>query len=478
MIIVDLVFICFYCCRDLNRNLFFSARLKKLAFVGFGGTLGGILGSVFVSFTAQILHLSGLLIVAAFLLLLSAELSVELGQIMLRHWQEEQMSRCNSSTDDLALLHPEVNMMVGKSSTIAWETQNNNSSSVSIRRVASGVSMNSLSAMAECDSSMKKVGSMGSMKRVASGQSINNMRHVMSSGANLAALGDNSNNVPKEVDSSSLHQNTAEATAYPSEISEDNTFKERLLRGIKTILRSRLLMTIFTYNALYATTTVLLSFQRAELVSNRSGNNSVETDTAYLANINIASSVAVFALQASGFGAFIANSCGQRGTLLLMPLVRLFGIATLAGWHIKAKGEPPNLVLFLVLDEFTKVINFAVAKPVRENLWRGLSNEARYEAKPIVDTLANRWGGGSAAFFMALLNRIMKYTGIGEELEDGTTSLFGFPPLLILCTGSSLWWALVSADLGQIRHRIDAELKKQEEEMELHEMDMEVKKRQ
>ena len=335
-----------------------------------------------------------------------------------------------------------------------------------------------LAALGECDSSMKKVGSMGSMKRVASGQSINNMRHVMSSGANLAALGDNSNNVPKEVDSSSLHQNTAEATAYPSEISEDNTFKERLLRGIKTILRSRLLMTIFTYNALYATTTVLLSFQRAELVSNRSGNNSVETDTAYLANINIASSVAVFALQASGFGAFIANSCGQRGTLLLMPLVRLFGIATLAGWHIKAKGEPPNLVLFLVLDEFTKVINFAVAKPVRENLWRGLSNEARYEAKPIVDTLANRWGGGSAAFFMALLNRIMKYTGIGEELEDGTTSLFGFPPLLILCTGSSLWWALVSADLGQIRHRIDAELKKQEEEMELHEMDMEVKKRQ
>jgi hypothetical protein len=503
-----------------------SARLKKLAFVGFGGTLGGILGSVFVSFTAQILHLSGLLMVAAFLLLLSAELSVELGQIMLRHWQEEQMSRCNSSTEDLALLNPEDTMAVGKNLNIVWESQNNNegglqqvSSAGSMRRVASGVSVNSLSAMAECDSSIKKVGSIGSMKRVASGQSINNlrsvmssgsnlaalgecdssvkkvgsmgsmkrvasgqsisnMRNVMSSGTNLAALGETSNNIPKEVDSSSAQQNTAETSAVSSEIFEDNTFKERLLRGIKTILRSRLLMTIFTYNALYATTTVLLSFQRAELVSNRSGNNSVEKDTAYLANINIASSVAVFALQASGLGALIANSCGQRGTLLLMPMVRLFGIATLAGWHIKAKGEPPNLVLFLVLDEFTKVINFAVAKPVRENLWRGLSNEARYEAKPIVDTLANRWGGGSAAFFMALLNRIMKYTGIGEELEDGTTSLFGFPPLLILCTGSSLWWALVSADLGQIRHRIDAELKKQEEEMELHEMDMEVKKRQ
>ena len=49
------------------------ARLKRLAFVGFGGTVGGIAGSVFVSMTAHKLHLSGLLIVAAILLLLSAE---------------------------------------------------------------------------------------------------------------------------------------------------------------------------------------------------------------------------------------------------------------------------------------------------------------------------------------------------------------------------------------------------------------------
>ena len=117
-------------------------------------------------------------------------------------------------------------------------------------------------------------------------------------------------------------------------------------------------------------------------------------------------------------------------------------------WHsgtVKAGGKPPNLVGFLILDEFTKVVNFAVAKPVRENLWRGLSNEARYEAKPIVDTLASRWGAGSVAFLMSLLDSIMVYTGVGEELGDGTQSLFGFPPLLILC------WAVVSADLGQIR---------------------------
>jgi len=99
---------------------------------------------------------------------------------------------------------------------------------------------------------------------------------------------------------------------------------------------------------------------------------------------------------------------------------------------------------------------------VRENLWRGLSNEARYEAKPIVDTLANRWGGGTAAFLMSLLDRTMTYSGYGEKLEDGTKSLFGFPPLLILCSISVVWWSVVSADLGHIRQRIDLELKKQE----------------
>eukprot|EP00560_Eucampia_antarctica_P004400 CAMPEP_0197840732 /NCGR_PEP_ID=MMETSP1437-20131217/45773_1 /TAXON_ID=49252 ORGANISM="Eucampia antarctica, Strain CCMP1452" /NCGR_SAMPLE_ID=MMETSP1437 /ASSEMBLY_ACC=CAM_ASM_001096 /LENGTH=176 /DNA_ID=CAMNT_0043450383 /DNA_START=489 /DNA_END=1019 /DNA_ORIENTATION=- len=176
----------------------------------------------------------------------------------------------------------------------------------------------------------------------------------------------------------------------------------------------------------------------------------------------MASGVAVFALQASGMGAWIASSCGQRGTLALMPIVRLFGALMLAWWHIKGDGQPPNLILFLMLDELTKVVNFAVAKPVRESLWRGLSNEARYEAKPIVDTLANRWGGGSAAFLTSLLDRIMNFTGVGEVSSDGSKSLLGFPPILILCSFSTVWWVIVSTDLGNIRHRIDLELKKQQ----------------
>jgi hypothetical protein len=333
--------------------------------------------------------MSGLLIVAAFLLEVSAELSIELGRIMQMHWEEQQLFR---SSDNLASL----------------------------------------------DTSMKRSASLGSMKRVASGNSLHGKIKESQSHTGLASL--------------------AEEPATTPEINEDS-FTQRLMRGLTTILRSRLLLAIFTYNALYASTSVLLSFQRAALVSNRNATHSTESDTAFLANINMASSLAVFLLQFSGAGAFVAHKCGNRLTLALMPMIRLLGVLCLAWWHVTSNGQPPNLILFLMLDECTRVMNLAVAKPVRESLWRGLSNEARYEAKPIVDTLANRWGGGSAAFLVSLMDKTLSWVGTTQNV-DGSRDMFGFPPVLFLCMCVAAWWTVVSADLGNVRRRIDLELKK------------------
>lgn len=337
---------------------------------------------------AQSLRLPGLLVLAAMLLEVSAELSIELGRIMQKHWEKQQQYQ---SSSDLASL----------------------------------------------DSSMKRSASLGSMKRIASGNSINRVR----SASNL-----------------SLRQSQTNPSTPPEELN-DNTFMQRLLRGVTTILRSRLLMAIFTYNALYASTTVLLSFQRATLIANRTDTTSKEADTAFLANVSLASSFAIFVLQSSGLGAMIAQKCGPRGTLSLMPLVRLLGLWALMWWHQTSDGKPPNIVAFLIVDECTKIMNLAVAKPVRESLWSGLSNEARYEAKPIVDTLANRWGGGSAAFLVSVINRALDLFGV-EPNQDGDRTVFGFPPIPFLCMIVAAWWTVVSADLGQIRRRIDLELKK------------------
>jgi hypothetical protein len=352
---------------------------------------------------AHILKLPGLLLVAAILLEISAELSIELGRIMQTHWEEQQIFQ---SSNDLTSLDP----------------------------------------------SMKRSGSLNSMKRISSGNSLNHMKRV-ASGNTLHRAHSSSELKLQQASGISVDAKTA-LTA----VNEDSFF-QRLLRGVTTILRSRLLMSIFTYNALYASTTVLLSFQRAALVSNRSTTTTTEADTAFLANVNMASSLAIFSLQATGLGAFVAHKCGPRGTLSLMPLIRLLGVLALAWWHRVSDGQPPNLLIFLVVDECCKIMNLAVAKPVRESLWRGLSNEARYEAKPIVDTLANRWGGGSAAFLVSFLSKCLDLFGV-EPGPDGVRSLFGFPPIILLCLVIAAWWTAVSADLGMIRTRIDMELKK------------------
>lgn len=365
-------------------------------------------GSILASELVNLIHLPGLLIVSAILLEISAQLSVELGRIMQVHWEEQQIFR---STQDLASLDP----------------------------------------------SMKRSTSLGSMKRVASGNSL--MKKV-ASGNSISQSHSN-----KSLNSLDTHPTTPTgdhnpSNSHPAEV-DDNTFTQRLLRGITTILKSRLLMAIFTYNALFASTTVLLSFQRAELVANRNPNTTtVAADTAFLAKINMASSIAVFTMQASGVGAIIAQSLGPQGSLALMPVIRLLGVLSLAWWHRFSQGQPPNLILFLILDECTRVVNLAVAKPVRESLWRGLSNEARYEAKPIVDTLANRWGAGSASFCVAAVHRILLWLGVQDPALDG--EIAGLPPIIFLCLLVAAWWAMVSLDLGHIRRKIDLELKKRQ----------------
>ena len=379
--------------------------------------------STITSSLAETLHLPGLLVVSAVLLEISAELSIELGRIMQKHWEEQQLFK---STQDLTSLDPSMKRVA---------------SSGSMKRVASSNTLYSAQ-----QQSMKRVASgnsIHSMKRVASGNSIHSANRLSNDSLSSMANLDQQNKKPNE-------------PVPIIEVIDDNTFTQRLLRGVTCILKSRLLMTIFMYNALFSSINTLLSFQRAELVANRKKFTTVSADTAFLANINFVSSVAMFAMQSSGTGSFITQMFGTRGSLALMPLIRLGGLITLCWWHRSQHGMPPNLTLFLMLDEFTKVINQAVAKPVRESLWSDLNSEARYEAKPIIDVLANRWGAGSASFCVYVVSRILLFLG----QNSANPVVLGLPPVLFLGLIVSAWWVGVSLDLGQLRARIDMELKK------------------
>lgn len=336
-----------------------------------------------------------------------------------------------------------------------------------MKRVASGTSLSSMKRSTSMGGT-KRSGSIGGLQKSKSEISLTN---IVASDVPAAVLATPSSSMGASNSSEShedhhLRSRTASVSAANEDetpIVDDNTFRARLLRGVNTILRSKLLLTIFTFNALYASTSALLSFQRADLISKRSSssssNNSAESDTAFLAKINMASSVAVFVLQISGLGAWIAHACGPRGTLSLMPIVRLCGVILLLWWHMNGDGRPPNLIVFLMLDELTRIINFAVAKPVRESLWSGLSHEARYEAKPIVDTIANRWGSGSAAFSIECIDWCLDSLSLGVGAR-GNRTVFGFPPDLLLLFAIASWWTGVSLHLGYVREKIDIELKK------------------
>jgi len=388
-----------------------KTQLQRLNRIQFGGTIGGIWGSVLASSLAKILHLPGLLFVSAFLLEISAELSIELGRIMQQHWEEQIRYR---SSQDLTSL----------------------------------------------DSSMKRSSSVGSMKRVASGNSLFAAQQAQQQQAMKRVASGNSIQLATRDSSGSL---ASMANGDKSQDAvDDNTFWQRLFRGITTILESYLLMTIFTYNALFSSTTTLLSFQRAELVANRKQDKMVDVsaDTAFLAKVNMGSSVAMFAIQSSGAGASITQRIGLRGSLALMPFIRLGSLICLCWWHRSTNGQPPNLIMFLMLDEFTKIINLAVAKPVRESLWRGMSSEARYEAKPIIDVLANRWGAGSASVCVHAVSWVLLF--LGQTNADGNRTsdpvVFGLPPVLFLGLIVSAWWVGVSLDLGDRRIKCDSEL--------------------
>lgn len=436
-------------------NTHSGARLKRLAFVGFGGTLGGILGSIIVSFAIHILRLSGLLLLASILLLISANLSVELGNFMHTNWLEEQQ---------ILLLREEQqkeNHCNGSSNTQIKDINNSNETEapdISLKRVSSSSSMKRISSgnSLQLSFDMKKSASTGSLK------------HSDSTSDNSSNC-ENSTNQTDEKYTQEQHQikgqscgNNSSTSATNSPAIEEDTFRQRLLRGITTILRSKLLMSIFTYNALYSSTSTLLSFKRAQLVVDDRESRTIitssttESHTAFLAKINFISSISVFLFQITGIGAGIAHYSGMRGTLTILPMIRLIGVIFLF-WYEYFVGYEINLFLFLILDEFCKIVNLAIAKPVRESLWRGLSAEARYEAKPIVDTLANRWGGGSAAFLVQFMNWTFSKASSSDSV--GSKSRFG---LLILCTIISAWWCMVSLHLGAIRQRIDIELKKRQ----------------
>ena len=105
------------------------SRLKALGFVGFGGTVGSILGSLVCARFSKNLRFSGLLLSSAALLEVGARLAIRIGGIMRYHWTRARKVRSSDALDKLA----------SKDSSLKRSDSSN-----SMKRIGSGNSLSTL----------------------------------------------------------------------------------------------------------------------------------------------------------------------------------------------------------------------------------------------------------------------------------------------------------------------------------------------
>jgi AAA family ATP:ADP antiporter len=165
-----------------------------------------------------------------------------------------------------------------------------------------------------------------------------------------------------------------------------------LLAGITRPFKSAYLANISLFILLFAITSTFLYFQQATVV--RDNFHDRASQTAFFAQIDLAVNVLTLIVQLF-FTGRIVGLLGIGLTLMVLPLLTLFGFTTLA-----LMPAVSTLVVFQVLRRSS---NYAVARPTREVLYTVVPREDRYKAKNFIDTVVYRAGDQIGAWSYALV---------------------------------------------------------------------------
>lgn len=91
----------------------------------------------------------------------------------------------------------------------------------------------------------------------------------------------------------------------------------------------------------------------------------------------------------------IVNRCGIGISLALMPILLMSGMVILA--------FAPLVVVMLSLQVVRRAGNYSVTRPAREMLFTQVSNDERFKAKPVIDTVIYRGGDALSGSIFAFL---------------------------------------------------------------------------
>ena len=194
-----------------------------------------------------------------------------------------------------------------------------------------------------------------------------------------------------------------------------------VLDGIRLVARSRYLLGICLYVALYSTLSTFLYFQQQQIVTAIIASS--EQRTALFASLDLAVNVGTFALQLLLFSGFLRRF-GLAAGLALVPALSVAGFIAL--------GFVPTLAVLVVFGVARRIGEFTISKPARETLFNALSADEKYKAKNFMDTAVYRAGDmASGWIFTGLQHAGVALAGIS----------FLSAPLAAAWAGIGLWLA-------------------------------------
>ena len=165
--------------------------------------------------------------------------------------------------------------------------------------------------------------------------------------------------------------------------------------GIRLILRSPYLLGICLLILLFTTLSTFLYFQQATIIADNFTDPAKRTTV--FAGIDFAANALTLLIQVF-FTSRIVKALGLAWSLALIPL--------LLGGGFLLLGTAPLLVVLVAVQVVRRAGNYAIMKPSREMLFVVLSEEEKYKAKNVIDTVIYRSGDVISAWAYAGLQAL------------------------------------------------------------------------
>ena len=192
-----------------------------------------------------------------------------------------------------------------------------------------------------------------------------------------------------------------------------------ILDGIRLVARSRYLLAICLYVALYSMLSTFLYFQQQQLV--KATIAASEQRTALFAMLDLVVNLMTLALQIFAFAPLL-RWFGLAAGLVAVPLLSVPGFMAI--------GLVPTLAVLIVFGTARRAAEFAISKPARETLFNALEPEEKYKAKNFMDTAVYRAGDMASGWIFTGL----QYAGLALS---GIS--FVAVPLAAIWAGIGLW---------------------------------------